>query len=105
MPTQSASIVVLLTGVECRHVTHYAAGQLLGTLMRHFPSPRLIRALPVSVVAAAEPASLMPLSGLALLHASRRRRAPLRAVKLPPIAAPAQEEDLAAGRAVADGET
>lgn len=72
--------------------------------MRHFPSPCLIRALPVSVVPAAEPTSLVPLPDLALLAPPRRGRACARAVPLAAVAPPADEEDLPAVGAVADDE-
>jgi hypothetical protein len=58
---------VLLAGVECRHVTHYAAGQLLGTLMRHVLPAVAVVLCTRRVVEPADTASLMPLSGLALL--------------------------------------
>jgi hypothetical protein len=104
MPTQSASIAVLLAGVFCRLVTHYAVGQLRGTLMRHVLPPVPVVGRAGGVVEATDPAPLMLPPGLPLLLPARGRGARPRAVPLAPVAAPADEEDLPAVRPVADDE-
>jgi len=104
MPTQSAPIAVLLAGVECRPVVLYAAGQLLGTLMRHVLLPVAVVPRASGVVEAADASSLMPTTDLALLAPTRRRRARFRAVPLTAVAPAADEEDLPTIGAVADDE-
>jgi len=102
MPTQSASIAVLLAGLVCRHVTLYVAGQLLGTLMRHVLAPVAVGLRPVGMVAATDLAPLVAPAGVPLLGPPGRRRARSRAVPLAAVAAPADEEDLPAQRPVTD---
>lgn len=95
---------VLLAGNVSRLVTHYAAGQLLGTLMRHVPPAGAVVARSVGVVEAAEASLLVAASGLALLAAAGDRGALARAVPVSPIAPAADEEDLPAVGAIADNE-
>jgi hypothetical protein len=96
--------MVLLAGVLGRHHVDYAGGQLLGTVMRHVLPPLAVVLCPRRVVEPAGPAPLVALAGLALLLPPARLPARAPAVPMPPIAPPADEEDLAASGPVADDE-
>jgi hypothetical protein len=104
VPTQSVSIRLLLAGDMGRPVTHYVAGQLLGTLMRHVLAPVSVVLRPRRVVEPARARPLMALAGLALLLAAGHGGAGTSAVPLPPVTPPADEEHLPAGGPVAHHE-
>jgi hypothetical protein len=96
--------MVLLAGVRERHHLDYAGGQVLETVMRHVLASGAVALRSRRVVQPAGPAPLVALAGRALLLAAVGLPAGPAAVELPPIAAPADEEDLSAGKPVTDDE-
>ena len=94
--------MVLLAGDKCRHENLYGPGQVFRTVMRHGLVAVAVVLRSRRVIEPPSPRSLMTPTGLALLASPRRPPAIARAVLLAVIAAPANEEDLAALGAPAD---
>ena len=94
--------MVLLAGDKCRHENLYGPGQVFRTVMRHGLATVAVVLRPRRVIEAARAGPLMALAGLPLLAPPRDLPAATRAVLLAVIAAPANEEDLAALGAPAD---